>query len=242
LGLARKTATKLASLSALGAGTLILASPEQADASIIVIEVNQTISTLSGPGPQFWQTGPLGSPGGPQLTFGVFKSTTTGATVITKYFGGKAGGIYPPYTAPPGYFRAFSNYLSLFSRGAAFPNIPYSPIPLTIGRLYQYFKTTAPSVATSTSGTGAVNFANKFAFFSFYDINHVLDYGWVQLSQQFDGTDLNLTIHGFAYDDQGNRITAGETPEPGTLGTMAMGALILGAAGLKRWRAARKSE
>jgi hypothetical protein len=51
-------------------------------------------------------------------------------------------------------------------------------------------------------------------------------------------------LEGYAYDDSGAYIPAGDTggiPEPSTFVLTGLGALVLGAAGLRRWRAARKA-
>jgi hypothetical protein len=51
-------------------------------------------------------------------------------------------------------------------------------------------------------------------------------------------------LEGWAYDDSGDQIAAGDTggvPEPSTMALAGLGALALGAAGLRRWRAARKA-
>ena len=48
-----------------------------------------------------------------------------------------------------------------------------------------------------------------------------------------------LTIHDWAYDDTGAVLPAGVVPEPASTG-MGLGALALGAAGLRRWRKTRK--
>lgn len=71
-------------------------------------------------------------------------------------------------------------------------------------------------------------------------------YGWVALSQTVSGTvGPEVTVLGVAWDDTGAKIKAGDTgstpatPLPSTLWLGGLGALALGATGLRRWRNAR---
>lgn len=91
------------------------------------------------------------------------------------------------------------------------------------------------------------NYSNEFALFTF-NFNSTNYYGWVELSLNNqntfggqDGTGPDLTISGWAFQDT-NPLDAGDVgnvPEPGTLATTGLAALVLGAAGVRRWRASR---
>ncbi|WOO39808.1 hypothetical protein [Rubellicoccus peritrichatus] len=64
--------------------------------------------------------------------------------------------------------------------------------------------------------------------------------GWAEVTF-FEGPDPGITIHRWAYEDDGSSIQVGQTmnvPEPAAVAT-GLGALALGAAGLRRWRKRR---
>ncbi|MFZ9936193.1 MAG: PEP-CTERM sorting domain-containing protein [Luteolibacter sp.] len=121
----------------------------------------------------------------------------------------------------------------------------------------------APVDATVAKGTGAGPFANvnlglsginsgnaafsgssKYLLFSF-DNSGTTNYGWIELTATTTGVSggvsgYSATLGDWAYDDSGATILAGQTgqitaiPEPGPAAlTMA---LVIGAAGLRRWR------
>ena len=64
-----------------------------------------------------------------------------------------------------------------------------------------------------------------------------MEIGFTTISTQDYAT--MLTIHDWAYDDTGAVLPAGVVPEPASTG-MGLGALALGAAGLRRWRKTRQ--
>jgi hypothetical protein len=90
-------------------------------------------------------------------------------------------------------------------------------------------------------------FSHKYALFRFVNTAHSgdIDYGWIRLSQELGpGVGPNVTLEAWAYDDSGNQIAAGAgdlgaVPEPSSFTLAGLGALALGAAGLRRWRGAR---
>ncbi|MGA0041030.1 MAG: hypothetical protein ACO3NZ_14385 [Pirellulales bacterium] len=124
----------------------------------------------------------------------------------------------------------------------------------------------APLSATVAKGTGAAAFANvnlgfvnggngrnsgnaafsgssKYLLFSF-DNSGTTNYGWIELTATTTGASAgkcrySATLGDWAYDNSGVQIVAGAVPEPATA-TLAMGgALVAGAAGLRRWRKQR---
>ena len=88
------------------------------------------------------------------------------------------------------------------------------------------------------------NPSDKYALFRFSAAGGY-DYGWLELSSVVSPRSGPLvTVEGWAYDDTLNEpIPAGDTgvPEPSTMALTGLAALAVGAAGLRRWRVARKA-
>jgi hypothetical protein len=63
-----------------------------------------------------------------------------------------------------------------------------------------------------------------------FDVGNGVQYGWARISM--DGPILNsYTVVDYAYADPGETLVAGQVPEPGSLGLLAVGAV-----GLLLWR------
>lgn len=100
------------------------------------------------------------------------------------------------------------------------------------------------------SGTiGAANFYGHFppsfdhlyVAFKFKDstqVNSPLLYGWIDLSlsNPGNGNGPDVTIFGYAFDNTGAQLPTGLVPEPTPMALLALGALTLGAKGLRSWR------
>ena len=89
------------------------------------------------------------------------------------------------------------------------------------------------------------SFDHMYMLFRFKDSTQPgspLRYGWADLSL-INGNGLipELEIFGYAFDDTGALIQSGATvvPEPGPMALLALGALTLGATGLRTWRRSR---
>jgi hypothetical protein len=95
----------------------------------------------------------------------------------------------------------------------------------------------------------AGHYTDAYFAFTFKDTTHgnQLDYGWVELSLIHDGfTNLDVQVVAYAWEPDGAQLATGAAPsdvvpEPASSGTMALGAMMLGAAGIRRWKA-RKTE
>jgi hypothetical protein len=129
-----------------------------------------------------------------------------------------------------------------FPQGAEFG--PSSQAP--IARFGYIAKSSVQAFITTFQQTN-FNSTDRYLLFTFGggDLPQRL-YGWAQFSVapipgNFSGPDV--TLIDWAYDNSGAQIPAGDTgtPEPSTFALTGLSALALGAAGLRSWRAARKT-
>jgi hypothetical protein len=231
----RKSARKLASLSALGAGALVLGAGT-ADAGVIYSgTVGAKVGFDTGFNANY--TSPALGAGGPSFKFS--RGTLNGAynTHLRKMLFNQAGGIN---------FAFNGSALQVFSAGALWSS--------RVGSADHGRVATRDYGLNAFSHTiiGNHSFTNKYALVTFGPSFSL--YGWIQLSLQINdvgggsgANGPNLTIVDFAYEDSGQKLAAGAltpfvppppsgTPEPATLATTGLAALILGAAGVRKWR------
>jgi hypothetical protein len=131
-------------------------------------------------------------------------------------------------------------HLRLFQPGALLTGAAASAAPIG-GRAW---RSTVDGGAHSSNLAGISPFSHEYALFRFRTAAGLTDYGWVQLSYSVGtnpGSGPDLKIIDYAWDNSGAMLPAGDSgvPEPSTAGLMGLGALALGAAGLRRWRKSR---
>lgn len=111
-------------------------------------------------------------------------------------------------------------------------------------RIGRALRTQFNGAQTGSSYEPATYSDHKYLAFEFSDSTHggAIRYGWAEILLTNGNLDTttgpNVTIYGYAYDDTGAFIAAGATsvPEPSSAAFLALGALIVGAKGLRTWR------
>ncbi len=94
-------------------------------------------------------------------------------------------------------------------------------------------------------GPGSYN--DKYLLFRFKDSTqpgNPLRYGWVELSLANSAGNTGhplISVEGYAYDTTGAFLASGQVPEPSAPALLALGALTLGAKGLRSWRKNRQA-
>jgi hypothetical protein len=236
----RKNYKKMAaSLSALGAGALLGAAT--ADAGVVYSgPVDQVVGF--GPGTvSLYSSGPFG-PSSTHFTFYAFSS-------YFKSFNNR--GVVASACGCLGFLTS-SGFLKMFDKGAVWPaGSAYSSS--NYGRIAQRIWGTFPTggsspiYKTTHFAGGLASFNDKYALFAFGTGPDTL-YGWIHLSLSVTdafGSDPalgpNLRVVDWAFEDSGQTLAAGDAPEPATFIPTGVGALALGAVGLRKWRKTRKA-
>lgn len=230
----KSSAVRLASLSALGAGALGVGAGV-AHAGIIY-------TPLSG-----------------HVGFTPEGVSPAGATTFTTNVGGGLrsflvgrGSNTATHQTNSGYVRTYKYWVSLIGHSLAFKAadavLGQTWLKLGGGAITKMQLGARTSVFTyhTRSDHGGDPFSGTIGtFYKLFEFKPGATdlYGWIQFNQSIsDGKDNGpeVDILGMAYDDSGNPIPAGDTsPEPSSAALAGLGALALGAAGLRRWRAAR---
>ena len=216
----KSDSSKLVSLLALAAGAA--AMPQTSNADIIFTDQSVTISWT---GITAFLINNL--PGDAQLGFAAHASgLLSSARYIT---GGKRGGGYVQMK------------LQLVTQPLKWDQIPAGVASL------------ASFASADLSFYVPSSFSDNYLAFQFKDSTQVgspMRYGWVGLNLQnsnlMGGGDFpKLTVNGWAYDDTGAQIAMGAkavVPEPSSAALLALGALTLGARGMRAWRRNRTSD
>ena len=211
--------TKLLSLLALAAGAAAL--PQTSEADIIFTDLSSDPAQVGSLSSSSYLIDTL--PGTARLGFAAKTRATSisYSKIITA--GQKAGYVR---------IKTSHSFVVPASAGKTWDQVP------GVGSIFG-------TVATAFYfGHSPGSYNNKFLSFRFKDstlAGSPLRYGWIEvsLSNPSNGGDPNVTIFGYAYDNTGAQLPAGAVPEPAPMGLLALGALALGAKGLRSWRRAR---
>jgi hypothetical protein len=206
----KTTATRLASLSALGAGALV-SSTGQLQAGIIETDLSpvQQVGFSAGFNPSYTVV----LPGTARFNVRTSSSSAVSAARTAGYV----------------------KFAGLFGAGKSFGGVGGSSLDQL--------------AHSSTSTFPRQLYTNKFLIFKFQDStsSNAIRYGWLELSAALNGVGMpDVTLTAFAYDDSGAQIVtplgngSSTVPEPASIALSGLGALVLGASGVRRWRTAKK--
>lgn len=215
--------TKLLSLLALATGAA--AMPQSVSADVIYTDLTSSPVTVGGSGLSSYTLS--GLPGG-VLGFQVQHRTSGGTyyrSVVVKKLGGAV-------SASVQGTQGFAVHRPL---GAAW-NAGYHPYATAL-----VAKAVRPATGPSTHNPDSYP-THEYLSFLFKDasLGNIQLYGWIEVSMSNENSsDPNVTIYGYAYDTTGAQLATGIIPEPSSAALLALGALTLGAKGLRSWRRKR---
>jgi hypothetical protein len=230
---------KWVSLSTLSVAGAAVGAHSLAD--VIVVPVNQNFNynsntpfTLDLPGINSMQVFstplPPPPPGSPPFSRSVALGGVAGATYfqVRRYAAGTWSG-------------GTRKILQGGARGATWSNIGG-----TIGNVGILAATD-----TTFGPIGPSSYSHRLFAFRFKDTSPQgqgkVKYGWLEASSSGPSSPSNVpvTVEQYAYDNSGFPLPLGSTisaiPEPSTTALAGLGALVLGAAGVRRWRKARQA-
>jgi hypothetical protein len=250
----KKNIAKLASLSALGAGAAMITAKD-AQAGIVYTRFTPPDNTvgLSANGHFTVSSVIPGGFGG----FALFRTSTYNPRtsnshtfsfsyllkiVLSGFSGLKfqtAPGIGAMWIPSLGNFT----YKTLRSKRTIY-KVTYTQAkytPLTNGKTYTTYGPPNPHYLPPTTSVLKDQQGDFFLLFQFSPSGNSsqVDYGWLHLYGHCN-CGLDTEAIELAFDDSGALIGAGQTPEPATAIPTGLGALALGATGLRRWRKSRK--
>jgi len=133
-------------------------------------------------------------------------------------------------------------YVRLKTDGAGF--VKLADRGLTWNQIVGVSSVNGYAAIANQNGHAPNSFDHLYMAFKFKDSTlppaDNLRYGWVDLSLvNVSGAPPIVTIFGYAYDNTGLPLPTGVVPEPAPMALLALGALTLGAKGIRSWRRQR---
>lgn len=224
--------TRLVSLLTLAAGAIAL--PQTGQADIIYTDLNSSPVTIGYGGgvDSFLFT----LPGNASFGFErqqTFTSTTFTTINYRTVLAGDRSGISPAGVRGNG-----SGFVVPMAAGATWSQGG-------VGVFYNGFVGVVDDLGRRSPASG---YDHQYLAWVFSDSTQsgALRYGWVEISlalYTYAGGGPNVTVWGYAYDNTGAKPTMGQAPvpEPTSGALLVMGAMALGARGLRKWRQQREA-
>jgi hypothetical protein len=253
----KKNLTRLASLSALGAGALGIGA-KNAHAGIVYTSFSTPKPTIGfSTGTSFYV-----NPIAPRLGFGGFGLFKTASamkhstslhfefSVLAKIMLQGMGGVKFQEAAGPGFIwnntapsfsnKALRSLKYFYSYNATLAKHTPATNGKSITTYQRIFKSSHHSTNVLQDRLGDFYFLFTFSPTGSQDL-----YGWLHLNGLPPdpcgcGPTLDTQLIDMAYDDTGAFIQTGASPEPATAIPTGFAALALGATGVRRWRKSRK--
>jgi len=215
--------SKLISLLALAAGAL--AMPQTSNADVIFNDLGANFVTIGPGGTNSFLIDNL--PGTARLEFASLHNAQNTSRVVTARL---AGGYVR--------LRTHSSFALMAGLGATWDQIK---TPNGTGTVLSNRGLIAK---VDAAGHFPNSFIHLYLSFKFKDSTQVPPndrYGWVDLSLSNPGgaAGPDVTVFKYAFETTGATIAMGIVPEPGSTSLLALGALTLGASGLRSWRRKR---
>jgi len=208
----------------LAAAVALLAVDQSADAGTIVVQnPNVTVGFNAGDLSKFNLNLNTGNPGGMKSQGMALVTSSSGYIKIANGAGNNGG---------PAFFKTVGS-----------SSCTAKPFAAGVTWNGAGGASTSISVYLQTSSGNVTLFTNEYYLFYFEDSSNAKHYGWMLGSL----TSNSYHLISYAYDTTANvTIAAGDgaaaVPEPSSLALGAMGALVLGAAGVRKWKKDRQAK